>query len=192
MGPAARILVVNKRANFARGIIAGVLLAALFIAAVWFIIIPKLQSPLESAANGESPQAAPPIPNASIGATAAPAAVSPQSVPGVLGARTSDDATAGNSSSNDDSLPIVRKKLERFHVVLSSADTRADAAIRLDKLSQQHPDLFLQVMPTKSDTGDRIYFIIAGGLMSRNEADQLRQRIMGKGVKTVAIVPYRP
>jgi hypothetical protein len=198
VGPAARILIVSKRANFARGIIAGALLAALFIAAVWFIIIPKLQSPQESGVNVEAAHAAPPIADEEIGAAAASAPLSPMPAPTsrVPAANPPGSTSGGDSSdapsSDDGSQPVVRKTPERFHVVLSSADTRADAATRLDKLSQEHPDLFLQVMPTTSDTGARIYFIIAGGLMSRSEADELRQRIVGKGFKSVEIVPYRP
>jgi hypothetical protein len=186
MGPAARILAVGKRANFVRGIVAGVLLMALFIAAVWFIIIPKLQTPLEPAVNSE---ALPIIPNGS-SATAVPAP--PPSLVPVPAALTSSGGNSSDTSSAADAPPLVRAKPERFHVVLSSADTKADAFQRMEKLSQQHPEFFLQVMPTRSNTGDRRYLVIAGGTLSRNEADQLRQRIIGKGLKTVEIVPYRP
>jgi hypothetical protein len=193
LGPAARILAVGKRATFVRGFIAAVLLMALFIAAVWFIIIPKLQTPLEPVSNGDAAQAAPPpFSTGSIGA-AASTQPSTLPLPGVLPpATTAPIPATGNpsdTSSATDTQPIVRAKPERFHVVLSSADTRADAALRLDKLSQQHPDLFLQLMPTRSNTGARRYLIIAGGTLSRSEADQLQQRIVGKGVKTAEIIP---
>jgi hypothetical protein len=208
MGPAARILAIGKRANFVRGIIAGVLLAALFIAAVWFIIIPKLQSPLEPVVNGESAQAAPPaildgtigdgaIGDKAIGAAAAAGPPSPASLPNVSAPGTPPAGNvAGKSmdaaSSEESNQPFIRKRPELFHVVLTSTETRADAMQRLDKLSQQHPELFLQVMPTRSAAGARVYFIIAGGVLSRNEADQLRQRIMSKGLQTAQIVPYHP
>jgi hypothetical protein len=192
-GPAARILAVGKRANFVRGIVAGLLLAALFIAAVWFIIIPKLQTPVEPVSNSETAPAAPPaFSNGAIGA-AASTQPSNLALPGVLPPPTTAPVAAtgspSDSSSAADTQPIVRVRPERFHVVLSSADTRADAAVRLEKLSQQHPDLFLQLMPTRSNTGARRYLIIAGGALSRSEADQLQQRIVGKGIKTSEIIP---
>jgi serine/threonine protein kinase len=198
-GPVARILAVGKGANFLRGFIAASLLMLLFIAAVWFIIIPKLQTPLESVAKGDSLQTAPPpFQTGSLGASAAPGQVSPAQLPGVLPPLTAPASSAGapsdtsSSSAAAETQPFVRVKPERFRVVLSTADTRADAIQRLEKLSQQHPELFLQVMPTRSNTGDRRYLVVAGGSLSRNEADQLRQRILGKGLKTVEIVPYRP
>ena len=196
LGPAARIMAVGKRATFVRGFVAAVLLMALFIAAVWFIIIPKLQTPVEPVSNGEAAQAAPPsFSNGSVGA-AASTQPSTLSLPGVLPPpTTAPTAAAGNPSDTSSAAytqPIVRARPERFHVVLSSADTRADAALRLDKLSQQHPDLFLQLMPTRSNTGARRYLIIAGGALSRSEADQLQQRIVGKGIKTAEIIPDHP
>ncbi len=195
LGPAARILAVGKRANFLRGFVAAVLLMALFIAAVWFIIIPKLQTPVEPVPSSEAAQAAPPpFANGSIG-TAAATPPSTLPLPAVLPPPTTAPVTASNpadSSPAADTQPIVRVRPERFHVVLSSADSRADAALRLDKLSQQHPDLFLQLMATRSNTGARRYLIIAGGALSRSEADQLQQRIVGKGIKTAEIIPDHP
>jgi len=195
MGPVARIMAVGKGDNFVRGIVAGMLLFALFIAAVWFIIIPKLQTPLEPVVNTDAAQTAPlAFPNGSAGATAASGQPSPSQLPGVLPSSAAPASAGANPSDTPpaDAQPFVRTRPERFHVVLSTADTRTDALQRLDKLSQQHPDLFLQVMPTRSNTGDRRYLIIAGGTLSRNEADQLRQRIVGKGLKTAEVVPYHP
>ncbi len=194
LGPAARILAVGKRATFVRGFVAAVLLMALFIAAVWFIIIPKLQTPVEPIANSDSAQAAPPsFLNGSIGAAPSTQASTP-SLPGVLPAPVAAPVvtTPSDTTPAADTQPIVRARPERFHVVLTSADTRADAAQRLDKLSQQHPDLFLQLMPTRSNTGARRYLIIAGGALSRSEADQLQQRIVSKGIKTAEIIPDHP
>jgi hypothetical protein len=196
LGPAARILAVGKRATFVRGFVAAVLLMALFIAAVWFIIIPKLQTPVEPISNSDAAQAAPPpFANGSIG-TAASTQPSTLPLPGVLPpSSTAPVAAAGNPSDTPSAVetqPIVRVKPARFHVVLSSADSRADAAQRLDKISQQHPDLFLQLMPTRSNTGARRYLIVAGGALSRIEADQLQQRIVSKGIKTAEIIPEHP
>jgi hypothetical protein len=188
-GPAARILAIGKRANFVRGIVAGVLLAALFTAAVWFIVIPKLQTPIEPLAKTDSAQTAPPFVNGSTAAV--PGQLAPVQLPGTLPSIT-PGPPANSSETPAADAPVVRVRPERFHVVLTTADTRADAAKTLDKLSQQHPELFLQVMPTRSNTGDRRYQIIAGGALSRNEADELRQRVIGKGLKTAEVVPYRP
>jgi hypothetical protein len=197
LGPAARILAVGKKANFVRGIVAGVLLAALFIAAVWFIIIPKLQTPLEPVANSDGQTAPPPFLNGSLGTGAGTPAGQVSSTPlsGPLPSSPAPASITSNSSeapAATDTQPIVRAKPERFHVVLSTADTKADALLRMDKLSQQLPEFFLQVMPTRSLTGDRHYLVIAGGALSRNEADQLHQRIVGKGLKTAEVVPYHP
>jgi serine/threonine protein kinase len=194
-GPAARILAVGKKANFVRGIVAGVLLAALFAAAVWFIIIPKLQTPIEPAAKTDSAQTAPPqFLNGSLNATAAPGQIPPAQLPGTLPPITGP-ASAANPAETPaaaDTQPIVRTRPERFHVVLGSSDTRAEAVQRLEKLSQQHPELFLQMMSSRSNTGSRVYLVIAGGALSRDEAEQLRQRIIAKGLKSVDLVPYNP
>ncbi len=196
MGPVAHILAIGKRANFVRGIVAGVLLMALFIAAVWFIIIPKLQTPLEPALAGDAAQTAPPsFLNGSVGVPAAAGTLSPPPLPATLPstiapAGSNDGASSTPPAATD--APVVRTRPERFRVVLSTADTRAEAIKTLETFSQQHPELFFQIMPTRTNRGERHYLIIAGGILSRNEADQLRLRVVGKGLKTAEVVPYHP
>jgi len=197
-GVVARVLAVGKKANFVRAFIAGSLLASLVIAAFAFIIIPKFQSvndPIANLAVGQ-PQIPSSLPSANGDGAAAsadaslpagaaavlhPGSVAPNDVTG----KNSDAAAAGLISS----VPSVPVKRERFHVVLATFASRTEAAQRLDKIAQQHPDLFLQLITSATNAGERRYSVVVGGMLSHNEADQLRTRIQNKGLQDVQIVP---
>jgi cell division septation protein DedD len=202
----ARVLAVGKKANFVRGIIAGVLLTGLFLAAVVFIIFPKLQSPGEPLISGESAQT--PLagglaaPTGSVSQASGPPP-SGSAVPGSAGLTTStqepnslmpENSVLGKST---DAVPpmnasrpeVVPVKIERFHVVISAFATKGEALQHLDKLSQQHPDLFLQITTARTGTGERRYLVVVGGSLSRDQADQLRQRVQKKGLQGAQVVP---
>jgi len=194
-GVVARVLAVGKKANFVRAFVAGSLLASLVIAAFAFIIIPKFQSandPIANLAVGQ-PQLPNNLPVAS-GGGPGPA--------GVAGAGSQTQEPGAAINPNDfsgkttdapaevhDSEPSSPVRQERFHVVLATFASRTEAAQRLDKIAQQHPDLFLQLLTGRTGLGERRYSVIVGGPLSRNEADQVRIKIQNKGVQDVQIVP---
>jgi len=78
-------------------------------------------------------------------------------------------------------------RTERFRVVLSNAIPRDEAVQRLETLTKQHPELFLRVLPAKTDSREKRYQVVVGGTLNRNEADQLFERVLNKGLKTAHV-----
>jgi hypothetical protein len=59
----------------------------------------------------------------------------------------------------------------------------------MDALSQQHPELFVQIVPVRNM--DQVHFlVVVGGIMTRAEAEPLQQRLLAKGLKTAHLEPY--
>jgi serine/threonine protein kinase len=190
----ARMLGVGTKSNFVRGIVAGVLLAVLFVAAIWLIIIPKLQSPTEPAVGAEAGQT---------GAPAVPAERS-TAIPIPAGAEVTTSIPlpgdpslpkSGSSRAASDALTLTendtpRPRPQQFRVVLSVFDNQQEAFRKLMTLSQQHPDLLLHLVPPRRLDPDKRYLVVAGGLLSRSEAEELRQRITRKGLATARIEEF--
>jgi serine/threonine protein kinase len=199
-GVAARTLGVGAKSNLVRGIVAVACLMALFSAAIWFIIIPKLQSSAaEPVGSTESAQTATPgsspvpIPKGSEMTTSIPIPP-PAANPGLD--EPAADKRSASSAAATDSLALTeadspRQHPQQFRVVLSSSDSQQDAVRRLLALNQEHPDLLLHVLPPRPGSPNPRYLVVAGGLLTRSEADQLRQRIVGKGVQTARVERLR-
>jgi hypothetical protein len=183
---AARITALGSRPTLVRNIMAGVGLALLFLAAIRFIIIPKLQSTEEPLANSVSAQAAlaDNHPDNPQNLTVPGSSSIPGAVPSVL--PTASDTT--QDTPEVAAVPPVRREL--FHVVLADYDSRLEAARALDLLNQQHPELFLQIARIIKEAGKTHYLITVGGVLTRTEAAQLHDRLVGKGLKQVQIERY--
>jgi serine/threonine protein kinase len=173
---AARTLAVGSGPRFLRNVIAGTGLAILFVAAVWFIIIPKLQSTEQPLANGVSAQ------------TATDTPIIP---PNPLAAQPSIPlpASASTSQTPTDSSPPAPLRRELFRVVVASFTSRSDAIHELQTLSKQHPELILRIAVPRSDDQGVRYFVTVGDIMNRNEAEPLVERLINKGLKSAHLVP---
>ena len=188
-GPAvsARILAVGGRSALVRNTIAVIGLLLLVVAAVKFIIIPKLSSTDQPLTSGVTAQtdagsvASPNVPAPGPAPVGGPAAVANQqpSQP----APASDQTAAGETTPP---VPIPVKR-EFLRVVLSYFPSRPEAVRELDVISQQHPELILHVAVMKSDTGQEKYAVVVGGLLNRGEAEPLQQRLLAKGIKSALV-----
>jgi hypothetical protein len=185
----ARILAVGKGSNFVRGIVAGVLLAGLLVAAIWLIIIPKLSTPVDplvtadatqTVANGVTPP--PPMP--------VPTPQGPFSVPDTTNQKPSADKPSEPAFGSDNSMPIAPVRASLYRVVVGYSDSRTDAATQMEKLSAQHPELFFHLATSKIPLPGKRYMVLVGGVLNENEASQLLKRIMSKGVKGAEVLPY--
>jgi hypothetical protein len=188
----ARTLAVGNRPNLIRNVVASVGLALLFAAAVKFIIIPKLQSTEEPLNSGISAQttsdAARPDPLPNVPGNPEPAPPNPV-IPVPANTTSRQPASAHAPEAEPIAAPPVKREL--FRVVLSSFTGRTDAAHALDTLAQQHPDLILQALPAKGEIGESKFLVVVGGVLNRNEAQQLQQRLFSKGLKTAHLEPYQ-
>jgi len=202
-GVAARTLGVGAKSNLVRGVVAGACLMALFIGAIWFIIIPKLQSSAaepvgstESAQTAASASTAVPVPKGSEMTTSIPIPLQPAN-PGIEEpAKPAADKKSAASAAATDSLAItesdsLRQRPQQYRVVLSSSDSQQDAVRRLLALNQEHPELLLHVLEPRPGAPNPHFLVVAGGLLTRNEADQLRQRIAGKGLQAARVERLR-
>jgi len=202
-GVAARTLGVGTKSNLVRGIVAGACLMALFIGAIWFIIIPKLQSSAaepvgstESAQTATPASTAVPVPRGSEMTTSIP--IPPQAInPGIEeSAKQAADKKSSSSAAATDSLALTesdtpRQHPQQFRVVLSASDSQQDAVRRLLVLNQEHPELLLHVLSPSPGAPNPRYLVVAGGLLTRNEADQLRQRVASKGLQAARVERFK-
>jgi serine/threonine protein kinase len=202
-GVAARTLGVGAKSNWVRAVVAGACLMALFIGAIWFIIIPKLQSSAaepvgstESAQTATSASTAVPVPKGSEMTTSIP--IPPQALnPGIEeSAKQAADKKSATSAAATDSLTVtesdsLRQRPQQFRVVLSSSESQQEAVRRLLALNQEHPDLLFHILEPRPGAPNPRYLVVAGGLLTRSEADQLRQRIAGKGLQAARVERLR-
>ena len=180
MGPAvgARILGVGSRPKLVRNILGAIGVALLLFAAIWFVMIPHLQQteePIPRVITSNGTRDTHPAPASSVPAVQPPPAASV--------------APASPDDTSQDGVPFVGPKRERFRVVISSLTTRLEASREMDALSQQHPELFVQIVPVRNM--DQVHFlVVVGGIMTRAEAEPLQQRLLAKGLKTAHLEPY--
>jgi len=171
-GPAvsARILALGHKSTLARNIIAGVGCFLLFVAAIWFIIIPKLQSTEQPAMDTVSAQTA--------------ADATPNRPP--LPASVTASSTAPSEPAQQDDTPPVPVPVRRdlYRVVISSFTSRTQAAREMDTLAEQHPELILRIAPMRGDAGEATYVVAVGGILNIGEAEPLKERLVSKGLKS--------
>jgi hypothetical protein len=173
----ARILTLGNRPNLIRNVLAAAGLAILFAAAVWLIIIPKLQSteePLTSNVSAQTTTDAAHDVRFPQPADSTP----PPPVP----------ASSSSSATEAQDTPIVPiPKRELFRVIIASFDNRGDALHELELLAQLHPEFVFETVLSKADATDIRYSITVGGLLNRGEADALLQRVLARNLKTAHI-----
>ncbi len=191
LGPpvSARIRSLGNRSAIIRNTIAAVGLLLLFVAAVWFIIYPKLQSidqPLN--ANGVSAQTASDANRPELPPNLA-ATPSPQIGPAAVPQPSAQMAPAPAPAPPPDTLTAsTPRKTEYFRVVLDSFTTHEDAVQDLQTVAQKHPELILHVSRMKVG-GDLKYVVSVGGVLDRSDAEPLQQRLLKKGLTTARLEP---
>ncbi len=185
LGPvvSARITALGQKSNMVRNVVAAVGLIAMFVAAVWFIVLPKLRSIEQPMAPTTVTQTdAPPI----APTPAFPSANS--SAPAPLDVATPAEMTRTDSAATT-AEPVAPKQRQFFRVVIGSYGTRSEAAHELETISQQHPELILHVgrMKTADSGAELRYALAVGGVLERGDAEPLRERLMKKGLKTARL-----
>ncbi len=182
-GVSARILALGNRPKIVRNVLAGIGLAVLFVAAIWLIIIPKLQSTQEPLTSNVSAQTA-----NDARAEAAAQSVRTQPTPPTNETPAPTPAASQTPASTDSpATPPTPVKRELFRVTVATFETRGAANHELDLLSQLHPEFIFQIVMAKSDATDIRYTVTVGGILDRAEAEQLLQRVHAKGLKTASI-----
>lgn len=168
--PFRGIVRVRPRPGMWRTIIATTAAAAAIIAALWLIIIPRLQSPVEHAQTQEQN-----IPAASVSAPYAleaippPSRESPVSVTSVSMKPVERDIAANN----------------KWRVVLASFALSTDAERRVQVILSNYPGVQAHVY-SPNETGP--FFVVTGDAMSRAEADEIRDRVVALGIPNSAHV----
>jgi cell division septation protein DedD len=180
-GVSARILALGNRPKIVRNVLAAIGLAVLFVAAIWFIIIPKLQSTQEPLTSNVSAQTA-----NDVRAEAAAQNLRPAPTQSV-----SETPAAAPAPSDTPVIPAPPVKREAFRVAIATFGSRGDANHELDLLTQLHPEFIFQIVMTKSDATDIRYTVTVGGVLNRVEAEQLLRRVLAKGLKTAFIDPVK-
>ena len=91
-------------------------------------------------------------------------------------------------SSDPAPAPITRTaRPQLFRVVLSTSDSQPEAIAKFKAMSQKYPDFLMQVTTGKDESGRNSYLIVAGGVLTRSEADVLRQRLASAGLQSAHI-----
>jgi serine/threonine protein kinase len=184
---AARILAVGSRSNGVQLLIGGLALVILFASLIWFIIIPKLQTPAQPTLVGESAQsAAEPRtgdPSVTVALPKDPEMTAPNPTPSLVASKPAEPP-----SSDPAPAPITRTaRPQLFRVVLSTSDSQPEAIAKFKAMSQKYPDFLMQVTTGKDESGRNSYLIVAGGVLTRSEADVLRQRLASAGLQSAHI-----
>ena len=182
-GVSARILALGNRPKIVRNVLAGIGLAVLFVAAIWFITIPKLQSTQEPLTNNLSAQTA-----NDARAEAAAQNLATQPTQAATQTPTAAPVTPPPAAQAMPTPPVSR---DLFRVVIATFGTRGEANHEQDLLSQLHPEFIFQIFMVKSDATDTRYTVTVGGVLDRGEAQQLLQRVLAKGLKTASIEPAK-
>ena len=173
-GVSARILALGNRPKIVRNVLAGIGLAVLFVAAIWLIIIPKLQSTQEPLTSSVSAQTA----------NDARAEAAAHNLATTSTQASTDTPPVTATETKPVATPVSH---ELFRVVVANFETRLAANHALDQLTQLHPEFLFQTVMTKSDATDIRYSIIVGGNLDHDEATQLLQRVLAKGIKSASI-----
>jgi hypothetical protein len=182
-GVSARILALGNRPKIVRNVLAGIGLAVLFVAAIWLIIIPKLQSTQEPLASNVSAQTA-------NDTRAEAAAQNLRNSPAPAATETPAPAPVPTPADTQVTPPPPAKR-ELFRVAIATFGSRGEANHELDLLSQLHPEFIFQIVMAKSDATDIRYTVIVGGVLDRGEAQQLLQRVLAKGLRTASMEPVK-
>ena len=173
-GPSIGSIVrVSPRPGAWRNIVAGSAAAAAIIALVSFVIIPRLQSPIEHAQMQEqgSPTVVPELP-ASASApetrTSSDNHVDPtvNVAPVSIQPAKRDDSGLGESEG-------------RWRVVIYSYSHAIDAQRRVQLISADHPGVQAHVY---SPNVNGPYLVVTGDAMSRAEANRMRDRVVELGM----------
>lgn len=186
VGPAvtARITALGHKSNLLRNAIAGVGLAGILAAAVWFVVLPKLKSIDEPLVNTTSAASAQ-ISDANVSVQdgkpvpATPSQSDPTN-PVPLPSATPRANTAAEET------PIVPIKHTSYRVVLGAYSKRDDAVQELDQIAKEHPELILHVgsMPLESANNETRFVVAVGGPLDLSEAQPLMERCLKKGIKS--------
>jgi cell division septation protein DedD len=189
---------LGARSNLMRNIVAAVGLTLMFAAAVWFIIIPKLQStepPLNNSAvsaqtDGTRPDGSPNPPQIPASVLNSPAATPPSATSPFPAAPAQESSAPAATVAA--APPAVPQKLEFFRVILSSFATRPEAIHELDTVGQEHPELILHIAHMKLSGSDDLKYVVAvGGVLDRGEAEPLQQRLLKKGLRNAHLERFQ-
>jgi cell division protein FtsN len=165
---------VNPKPGAWRTIVAGSAAVAAIVALVSFVIIPRLQSPIERAQTQEQgvPTVVPDLPASAPAAAEIGKAPDTHVDPSVNVAPVSmepakrEDSAAGESE-------------DKWRVVIYSYSHAIDAQRRVQLISADHPGVQAHVY---SPNVNGPYLVVTGDAMSRAEANRMRDRVVELGM----------
>jgi hypothetical protein len=166
-----RLRVRVKSGGAWRGITAGVAALILIIVVIWLVILPKFQTIPDSSAVDAQQKAD------------APANVWPTKT--VAGSDSAADGRSAETRTVASTDPPPEETGNSWRFVLGSYDHEQDADRRIELLNKTHPDLDVKKL-TKGDGGP--YFVVAGDLMSHNDAVELRKKALRMGISRASYV----